>query len=59
MNVMICDPVSPKGIALLRQRSEFKVTVLDKRLEADPEDVDLLMTRASLISGTGKAPEQR
>src|SRR2546425_3649479 len=32
MNVLICDPISPKGIALLRQRSEFKVTVLDKRL---------------------------
>src|SRR3989441_9729092 len=36
MNVLICDPVSPKGIALLQQRSEFKVTVLEKRLsEAD------------------------
>ena len=36
MNVLICDPISPKGIALLKQRSEFKVTVLDKRLsEAD------------------------
>ena len=32
MNVLICDPVSPKGIALLQQRPEFKVTVLDKRL---------------------------
>ncbi|MBI4324011.1 MAG: phosphoglycerate dehydrogenase [Chloroflexi bacterium] len=32
MNVLICDPVSPKGIALLQQRSEFKVTVLPKRL---------------------------
>src|SRR6185295_2976954 len=36
MNVLICDPVSPKGIALLQQRPEFKVTVLQKRLsEAD------------------------
>ena len=36
MNIMVCDPVSPKGIALLQQRPEFKVTVLDKRLaEAD------------------------
>jgi D-3-phosphoglycerate dehydrogenase len=32
MNVMICDPISPKGIALFKQRPEFKVTVLDKRL---------------------------
>ena len=36
MNVLICDPISPKGIALFRQRPEFTVTVLDKRLpEAD------------------------
>ena len=36
MNVMICDPVSTKGIALLKQRPEFTVTVLDQRLsEAD------------------------
>jgi D-3-phosphoglycerate dehydrogenase / 2-oxoglutarate reductase len=32
MNVLICDPISPKGIALLQQRPEFKVTVLSKRL---------------------------
>ncbi|MEW6160708.1 MAG: phosphoglycerate dehydrogenase [Verrucomicrobiota bacterium] len=32
MHVLICDPISPKGIALLQQRSEFKVTVLPKRL---------------------------
>lgn len=32
MKIMICDPVSPKGIALLRQRPEFDVVVLDKRL---------------------------
>src|SRR3989454_2518415 len=36
MNVMICDPISPKGIALLQQQPEFKVTVLQKKLsEAD------------------------
>jgi D-3-phosphoglycerate dehydrogenase len=28
----VCDPISPKGIALLRQRPEFQVQVLDKRL---------------------------
>ncbi|PYM16930.1 MAG: phosphoglycerate dehydrogenase [Verrucomicrobia bacterium] len=32
MNVLICDPISPKGIALLQQRPEFKVTVLERRL---------------------------
>jgi D-3-phosphoglycerate dehydrogenase / 2-oxoglutarate reductase len=36
MNVLICDPISAKGIALFRGRPEFKVTVLDQRLsEAD------------------------
>jgi len=32
MKVLVCDPISPKGIALLQERPEFKVTVLDKRL---------------------------
>src|SRR5688572_14852189 len=32
MKVLVCDPVSPKGIALLQQRPEFKVQVLEKRL---------------------------
>src|SRR3974390_2034056 len=32
MKIVICDPVSPKGIALLQQRPEFKVEVLPKRL---------------------------
>jgi len=32
MKIVICDPVSPKGIALLQQRSEFQVVVLPKRL---------------------------
>ncbi len=32
MHILVCDPVSPKGIALLQQRTEFKVTVLPKRL---------------------------
>jgi D-3-phosphoglycerate dehydrogenase len=31
MNVLVCDPISPKGIALLQQRSEFKVTVLKQK----------------------------
>jgi D-3-phosphoglycerate dehydrogenase len=32
MNVVVCDPISPKGIALFQSQPEFKVTVLDKRL---------------------------
>ena len=32
MHVLVCDPISPKGIELFRQRPEFKVTVLEKRL---------------------------
>jgi D-3-phosphoglycerate dehydrogenase len=32
MKVLVCDPISPKGITLLQQRPEFQVTVLPKRL---------------------------
>jgi len=32
MKIIICDPISPKGIALLQQRPEFEVIVLPKRL---------------------------
>ena len=32
MKVLVCDPVSPKGIALLQERPEFDVVVLSKRL---------------------------
>jgi D-3-phosphoglycerate dehydrogenase len=32
MKILICDPISPRGIALFQQRPEFRVTVLDKRL---------------------------
>ena len=31
MKVIVCDPVSPRGIALLQQRPEFEVTVLSKK----------------------------
>src|SRR3954463_16817795 len=43
MKILVCDPVSPKGISLLEQRPEFKVEVLPKRLsEAEllPKVVD-------------------
>ncbi|HZO85762.1 MAG TPA: phosphoglycerate dehydrogenase, partial [Verrucomicrobiae bacterium] len=32
MKIVICDPISPKGIAMFQQRPEFKVQVLEKRL---------------------------
>src|SRR5262245_48884095 len=51
MNVLICDPISPKGIALLQKRTDFKVTVLPKRLsEAEllplVADVDAMVVRS-------------
>jgi D-3-phosphoglycerate dehydrogenase / 2-oxoglutarate reductase len=33
MNILVCDPISPKGIALLQQRPEFKVTVLKQKMD--------------------------
>ena len=32
MKILVCDSISPKGIALLQQRPEFEVVVLPKRL---------------------------
>ncbi|MCX6923927.1 MAG: phosphoglycerate dehydrogenase [Verrucomicrobia bacterium] len=32
MKILVCDPVSPKGIAVLQQRPEFEVVVLPNRL---------------------------
>ncbi len=32
MHVLVCDPISPRGIAFFQARPEFKVTVLPKRL---------------------------
>jgi len=32
MKILVCDPISPKGIAVLQQRPEFEVVVLPKRL---------------------------
>src|SRR5437867_6480160 len=32
MNVLICDPISPRGIEFFRQQPQFKVTVLEERL---------------------------
>src|SRR6185503_18588373 len=46
MKVLICDPISPKGIALLQQRPEFKVTVLQKRLS----EAELLPLVADVVA---------
>ena len=35
MNVLICDPISPKGIEFFQNRPEFTVTVLDQRLKEE------------------------
>jgi D-3-phosphoglycerate dehydrogenase len=48
---MICDPISPKGIALFQQRPEFEVVVLKQRLpEAEllplVADVEALVVRS-------------
>ena len=32
MNILICDPISTKGIALLEKQKGFNVTVLKQRL---------------------------
>ena len=51
MNVLICDPISPKGIALFQQQPEFKVTVLEKRLSESEllplvRDVEAMVVRS-------------
>ena len=51
LHVLVCDPISPKGIAFFQGRPEFKVTVLPKRLtEAElipiVGDVDAMVVRS-------------
>lgn len=51
MKVLVCDPVSPKGIALLQQRPGLQVQVLDKRLPEDQliaivSDVSAIVVRS-------------
>lgn len=48
MKILVCDPVSPKGIALLKQRPEFEVTVLDKRL-SEQELLPLVADKVALV----------
>src|ERR1019366_6631691 len=61
MHILVCDPVAPKGIDLLKQRSEFKVTVLKERLAEEAllplvVDVDALVVRSE-TKGTRKVME--
>ena len=48
MKIIICDPVSPKGIALLQQRPEFQVVVLPKRL-SEAELLPLVADATALV----------
>lgn len=48
MKIIVCDPISPKGIALLQKRPEFKVLVLDKRLP-EAELLPLVSDAAALV----------
>ncbi|MBU6401987.1 MAG: phosphoglycerate dehydrogenase [Verrucomicrobia bacterium] len=48
MNVLVCDPVSPKGIALLQQRREFAVTVLDRK-HAEAELLPLVAQADAMV----------
>ncbi|HTB86135.1 MAG TPA: hypothetical protein VK742_20985, partial [Candidatus Sulfotelmatobacter sp.] len=35
MKIIVCDPISPKGIKLLQARPEFNVVVLEKTATED------------------------
>ena len=48
MKVLVCDPVSPKGIAFLQQRPEFDVEVLSRRL-SEAELVPLVKDVVALV----------
>src|SRR6201995_4945838 len=48
MKVLVCDPISPKGITLLQQRPEFQVTVLPKRL-SEAELLPLVSDAVAMI----------
>lgn len=48
MKIIVCDPISPKGIALLQQRPEFNVVVLPKRL-SEAELLPLVVDATALV----------
>ena len=48
MNVLVCDPISPRGIAYFQARPEFNVTVLSKRL-TEAELLPMVATADALV----------
>lgn len=48
MKVLVCDPVSPKGIALLQQRPEFSVVTLPKK-HAEAELLPLVADAVAIV----------
>jgi D-3-phosphoglycerate dehydrogenase len=48
MKIVVCDPISPKGIALLQERPEFEVVVLPKRLP-EPELLPVVADATALL----------
>jgi D-3-phosphoglycerate dehydrogenase len=48
MKIVVCDPISPRGIALLQQRPEFNVVVLPKKLP-EAELIPLVADAVALV----------
>ena len=48
MKIIVCDPISPKGIELLKQRPEFNVVVLPKPLP-EAELIPLVADAVALV----------
>src|SRR5437762_52526 len=48
MNVLICDPISPKGIDYFKQQPGLTVTVLDKRL-AEAELIPIVAETEAMV----------
>ena len=48
MKVLVCDPISPKGIALLQERPEFNVVVLPKK-HSEAELIPLVSDAVAII----------
>ena len=55
MNVLICDPISLKGIEYFKQQPKLKVTVLDKRLP-EAELIPLVANTEAMVAHSG-APD--
>ena len=48
MKIVVCDPISPRGIAYFQEQSEFEVVVLEKRL-SEEELLPIAADAAALI----------